>query len=353
MPLYYQETQLKNIANAIRAKTGRTDQIAAKDFSSTILGLDIVNSAVDRPTQWLSTNSNTSGDFVNLLVAIFPNNTSPISFAATGSNYSVDWGDDTTTNYNAAETATHTYSYANVSSDTFFEQRGYRQAVIKILPDTALSTINFNIKPAGVLSNDASSTILEINGKIGNCSGISLRGNTSSANISHRMLESITIAGNNSQSDFNYLFSSCYSLKSVNIDMSNATSLDSTFSYCDSLEKIYGFNSANVTNFNNCFFRCSSLGMTPSINFTNAANLTNIFNYCYNLREVNMVQNTLTKNIVINGMMMTAEAINYMFSMLPDRTGLTALIITVADCPGKVNCNTSIATTKNWSVVLS
>ena len=134
----------KDIAEAIRGKTGKTDLLLpsemAGEISSITSGGEVIeNEQYIRPTEWLAMpERDESRDQIFILVAIYEDTNLPITINTTG-ECTVSWGDinDTVVTGSANE---FTFTWDNVSPDSLFDLWGYRQSLIKIECDKDLLT---------------------------------------------------------------------------------------------------------------------------------------------------------------------------------------------------------------------
>lgn len=171
------------------------------------------------------------------------------------------------------------------------------------------------------------------------------------------------------------MLDSCYSLKSVpNFNITTScTSLSLLCNNCWSLEKAPTFsNSSGVTNITSMLRYCKSLTTVPSYVFGNVTGTllnatfeycdslqicpnitvgtlytsnTSFLNTCYSLKRMLM---PLRFTFTVANAKMSANALNEMFSILPTVTGQT---VTITGNYGASTCDTSIATSRGWTVV--
>lgn len=185
--------------------------------------------------------------------------------------------------------------------------------------------------------------------------------------------------------NMNYMFGNCSSLeKAPNMDFSAATDISSMFRGCSSLLSVPAIDTSNVTKINELFYECYSLLETPPIDTTKC--IGSYYNYnhfysCPNLLKIGTV--TLSKDIEIaignylakppvaeisvayneldppafsktvpiklNYTQLSAEALNRLMEQLPDGNGKT---LDLKYNPGSATCDPSIATAKNWTVLV-
>lgn len=106
-----------------------------------------------------------------------------------------------------------------------------------------------------------------------------------------------------------YMFSSCYSLKKLDVSKFNTgkvTNFKSMFSDCGSLTSldVSSFNTENVTNMEKMFFLCSSLTSLDLSNFNtkNVTDMNGMFHRCFNITSINL-SNFNTSNVTDMGSM--------------------------------------------------
>jgi len=123
-------------------------------------------------------------------------------------------------------------------------------------------------------------------------------------------------------------FEGCYTLQKIApIDCTGVTSLQQTFNNCNLLEEI------ELTN-------CDSIAGTNCTYYT--------FNQCLLLRK--LTAQGLKVTFSVANCSLDATALNELFTSLG--TPATTQIVTVKGNPGASTCDTSIATAKNWTVVI-
>jgi hypothetical protein len=99
-----------------------------------------VYNSYQRPSEWLALPTLTEGEQkVVGLYAIYPSNSTFVAFTCAG-NYTVNWGDGTTEDFDASTIAQRNIQYESFSgqTETF---RGYKQCIITITPQTVLTLI--------------------------------------------------------------------------------------------------------------------------------------------------------------------------------------------------------------------
>ncbi|HNP42449.1 MAG TPA: hypothetical protein PKI24_23035, partial [Nitrospira sp.] len=108
-----------------------------------------------RPSDWLTMPTVGSSDqkFVGLL-AVYDHGSNHVAISA-AENYTVDWGDGSSTeNIASGVTASHVYTYSSISDSTLCT-RGYKQVLVTVVPQSGknLTTLNLQVKHANSPSN--------------------------------------------------------------------------------------------------------------------------------------------------------------------------------------------------------
>ena len=268
-----------------------------------------------RPSDWLPMPTNiTSADQIFVgLHAVFESgqNYCAFSFTTSTGQYQVDWGDGTVTLHNSNTIAQKNYDYASISNSTICS-RGYKQVIIKVTPVSGnLLTCNFQQRfvttPA---QNQAySSGFLECILSMPNASSggsITFGGIT----IRHAYCEKVDIKTIGNATSMQTMFYNCYSLQSVPLfNTQNVTVMDSMFRNCTSLQSVPLFNTQNVTNMVNMFYNCFSLQSVPLLNTQNVTTMSNMFQNCYSLQSVPLFN---TQNVtVMSSMFQNCYSLNF------------------------------------------
>ena len=245
------------------------------------------------PTDWLTyTVPTASEQKVIGTVAVFnqDSNYFAVNIITTdGSQYTVDWGDGTTSNHNSGVTAEKNYTWSSISSGTVTSE-GYRQAIVTITPTTAgrtfsSLTLNRRHSALGAGSNSAINPWLSLSIAAPNATSIALSGsstttvNTSIAQQIQIISSNITTAGS--------LFSNCYALQDVVFNTSaTLTTASAMFSSCRMLKVAPFFNTASVTTMSSMFSSCLSLKSVPLYNTASVTTMSSMFNGCVALETV-------------------------------------------------------------------
>ena len=169
------------------------------------------------------------------------------------------------------------------------------------------------------------------------------------------------------------MFLNCYSLENVPIyDTALVTSMASMFNACSSLRSVPFFNTASCTNFGSMLAGCYRLTTFPQFDTNQATLMANMFSNCFSLSEVPAIScagvtssgqmpapvecKSLKRYLVTdinysinlsNALMLTATALNEIYTNLPTVIGQT---ITVTGLAAAGSDDPTIASAKGWSV---
>lgn len=208
-----------------------------------------------RPSEWLPIPAVGANEEVFYgLYAVWNTTVNPCALLCngTGAGYTVDWGDGTTTNHAFNSKAQKNYVYADLSADTEF--RGYRQALVKVTPQSGatITLIDF-------IQNHSSYSYAYHTGWLymySNFTTINSHkiGAQGVGDIQHRNCEEVYV-------------------KSI----STQTSLQGLFMYMPNLKKVNNFNTSNVTNINYMFYNAFEIIEIPLYDFGNVTTATNAF----------------------------------------------------------------------------
>jgi hypothetical protein len=95
-----------------------------------------------RPADWLAMPA-TAANQIDILTAVTDTDSNYVALSATVSagTYNVDWGDGSvSTGVTSGTNAEHKYDFADADLDGTLSSRGYKQALIKITPNTGGAT---------------------------------------------------------------------------------------------------------------------------------------------------------------------------------------------------------------------
>ena len=326
-----------------------------------------------RPSDWLTMPTLTDADEkIVMLAAVYDSGSNFVAVECTG-DYTIDWGDGSThENIASGVKAERNINYADLSPDTLCS-RGYRQTIITIKPQTVGGLITANLaEQHSVTTSGYASQIIECTISAPNITTINFK---SSGSVFSAMLESFTLNSNALTSASN-MFYLCYGLINVLFKKQLGSGKISTagmFHSCRSLKKI-DLSLLVSSNLYNMFHSCSSLLKIPDIKTESLADSRYMTRDCGALVEIGEIDVSsvsaayILSTIIFNNMSiasskiigakfghsyensnLSANSINAIFENL--QTITTEEIITITGNWGADTCDTTIATTKGWTVV--
>jgi hypothetical protein len=193
-------------------------------------------------------------------------------------------------------------------------------------------------------ARDENNLPLNINLTINTSSGFNLIG-------SSHLTELGNITAPLTTSFQSFLLNSVLLKKVGSINASSAGNLVSAFAQCVKLTGVINItSSALLTNINTVLQSCFLVDGLIISNCTNVLNTgtTNAVNGCKNLKT--LILTGLTRGITVDDCLMEATEINAFFTSLGTAAGSQTIFI--RRNPGSATCNTSIATTKGFTVVI-
>ena len=372
-----------------------------------------------RPTDWLPIPAPTSGATeVYVLYAVLENELNFVTIAGTTTG-TLNWGDGTPTLWLNGTSQNNIYDYNTLSGSVNVNEFGenYKQVLIKLEFTVPGSFMRIDRNGSNPLLLNKVSSLMQITVygdklqsldcgfnrfqpyfkilDVSQATNVSINGNSvqwsSRVNLEKYLINPITTVvltdglRNNLRiknfGDFNSLTTdstSFFNLSNVetinNVNLTNTTSLQSTFRDCELLKSIGNINaplatnvtsafrgcrllrdlgditiSSNITSLVEMFFSCTTLRRIVFTNsLINVTNVTTFINGCVNLRTLITPDLRLGLNIANN--QMSATALNSWFTSLGTAAG--SQTITVTGNPGAATCNPSIATAKGFTVVI-
>ena len=262
-----------------------------------------------RPSEWLTLPSiSLNEQVIHILVAVFESGLNTLAFRVSG-NYTVDFGDGNIINYTANGAGASDFNRGNIMwsgvSNTTLTSYGYRQAIVKITPQSGQTLTVFDINETQATPNVYyRSNVLDIKMGGPSISTLDVRGN-------HPMLDQFEYVGLNNITIGSSLFSGSNIRKIVQIDCSKMTTMSSMFSgmpYLVSLpstlstsactnmdsmlasmgklEYIPTMDVSKVTNMYRMFYGSSRIREIPVFNSVLCTNMYQMFNTCSRLRRV-------------------------------------------------------------------
>lgn len=296
-------------------------------------GQAVVNETWVRPSDWLPMPTITPGEQkVCMLFAVW-NGNNYLRLAPTGTAYTVDWGDGTTPENVALNTAVdHNFSWVDYSGSTL-TSLGYRQAVVTVTPQGGGTFASFGMVNAKHPSaaSAASTGLLDFEASLPT-SAIPLMGGLSTPQqhfyMQHFKLWSATTAG-----AWSGTFRSCQALRVIEgLELSAPTSLDSTFLGCTSMIHAPALNTENVNNFSGAFQSCLRMVSVPAYDYSSATTINGMFNGCTSLRTVGAM-NTGTVTDFASAFL-TCSSLTSIAAL--DTTSAVTLSSTFKDCKSLV-----------------
>ena len=318
-----------------------------------------------------------------------------VALTAAG-DYTVDWGDGTTTNHASGSTAQKQYDYATIPN-TGEASLGYRQVIIQVYPQAGqnLTSLSLQVRhnQSGLSAYIPGWLEVAVNGS--NLAALSIGGSislsyleqatigdhamTSAANLFQncRVLRSVPLFNTAAVTTMVSMFQSCSSLTTVPLfNTAAVTTMASMFQSCSSLTTVPLFKTASVTNMASMFANCTQLAAAPAFNIAGAsAAMSSMFSGCSSLVSVrleNMATALNTANVFLNcpslssiampgyfrdgfsvaNCKLSPAALNALYASLGTAAGSVAAArtITVTGNWGTVSDDPTIATAKNWTV---
>jgi len=254
--------------------------------AQTIVDYDTTPLPLTLPTDWLELPSISSGDtVVYLLAAIYENTNNHLALNCSG-NYTVEWGDGIPVNYSANTKAETIIHWSGVSSSSF-STAGYRQAIVKVYPQSGatFTTFNMNVNHTSVRNTSYRKHWLEIK--------LSAPLLTTFTTSSAPLLGRFEWVGTNRFPSFQSFFSvwatSLQKITSLDVSsfVNTSLGLHAMFQNCTELREIPDASTWNFgplcTNMDLMFNGCTKIKTIPYINFTNTILFSSVFALTTNL----------------------------------------------------------------------
>jgi len=129
-----------------------------------------------------------------------------------------------------------------------------------------------------------------------------------------------------------------------------ATNITSTFNGCTNLTGVINITTSSLlTAMTSAFSGCFLLDGVNISNCSGVTTLVQMFNLATNVKSI--ILSGLTRGVTVDDCLMEATAIDALFTSLGTASG--SQTISVRRNPGSETCNTSIATTKGFTVVVA
>lgn len=257
-----------------------------------------------KPSDWLTyTVPSASDQKVIGTVAVFNQDSNYFAILAAttdASQYTVDWGDGTTSDHISNSVAEKNYTWSSISSGTLTSE-GYRQAIVTITPKIAgrtFSQLNLNRRHSALTASTTFfSPWLSLAIAAPNAATLSIGASSSTTTVITALLQQVQIISSNITSAAS-LFTNCYALQDVTFNTSGTlTSTSSMFNSCRNLKVAPYFNTASVTNMSNMFNACPVLESVPLYNTASVTTMATMFNGCYSLKNVPFLNTALVTNM--------------------------------------------------------
>jgi len=343
-----------------------------------------------RNPDWLSLPdiSNTTGKLVGLFLVYEDEIDNSLRFVShPNNNYTVDWGDGSAIGTSVSGTIQYTYNYSTLSSSISVDEQGrnYKQVVFEVNvilfqqptsqfgPRNA-NTTNYSYNIADVIStlpslfsNNATLPALErlIQTNV-TSSTLNLSGQYAGAKMPKlRIFELNPVTHNFAQTAFQSMgfieemdidFLSSISTLAVCFDRSRMKRLKlKTVSSvasnlcrdCHSLFEAY-IEGPGVTTYAGAWSNNTSLRKLEVYGMSTVTTFTTPLTNCTNLETV--IFDGLTLGFSVNGSRMTATALNALMTSLGNANGSQNLDF--RNTPGAATCDTTIATSKGYTVTI-
>ena len=293
-----------------------------------------------RPLDWLSLPDVTGGQKFAGLHRI-DQDSNFVALTAAG-DYTVDWGDGTTTDHATGTTAYKQYSYSAISS-VGESTLGYRQVIIQVYPQSGqnLTSLSLPVRhnQSGISTytpgwldvavNSASLTALSISsssvpllylqqaavlqnaiismaGLFHSCrqlQAVALPFTATVTNMSSMFsgcyaLSAVPLFNTAAVINMSSMFASCYSITTVPLfDTTAVTAMSSMFNTALALTAVPLFNTAAVTSTANMFNSCHALTTVPLFNTAAVVDMSNMFSSCYSLTTVPLFNTAAVTNM--------------------------------------------------------
>lgn len=264
-------------------------------------------SEYQRPSDWLEipTMDGTKDD-IYILNGVSTNGINKLYFKVSGTG-TIDWGDGNVESFTgvAQQTFEHSFTYGDLSDNSFTTHNNTKQALVHIQGDrgaiTYFSTAGIAYKyvnEAGTtitLNYNISTDIYQISANVQSCRVYC--SNNATVN-KHKKMEIFDWVGTITTTNMDHMFRECNKLTSIpHLDTSNATTMFYMFYNCFSLTTILQLDTKNVTDMSNMFRNCQSLKAIPLLDTSNVKNMSNMFEYCNSLTTIPLLDTSNATNM--------------------------------------------------------
>jgi hypothetical protein len=245
-----------------------------------------------RPTEWLPMPVMTPTDQrIAMLVAVKNDDMNVVWFyISTTAGFTVDWGDGVVGNFTSgAQTIGHKYQYADTDLTDTSSTLGYKQALVDITVSGSTITQFYlgtgsppgNLLASGYVYNQAydyAQDIKEIKCSIPSVAALAFGGSASI--IMAEKVTCLAYGGTSASGLFNYM----PMLEIIDMNLSTMTNYASCFTNCYSLKTVPQLNNTGLANYGIAFQNCYSLITIPA--FHSASSLNSTFSGCISLEYV-------------------------------------------------------------------
>lgn len=207
-------------------------------------------------------------------------------------NCTVNWGDGNTDTVYGNSTATHTYLYGSLASNTL-SSKGYRQAIVTITPNSnsSLRAVDINRSGYGTLVYNARWLDVAIAGPY--LTKFSVGKSTNK--VQWRSLERVRIL-NSKHNSWAYQFATCVALRAFSVKSSISVYFTNyMFLTCYSLQSLSLFDTSNVVDMSYMFSGAIGLSTIPCLNTSSVKNMYGMFNGCTSLKNVPLLNTSSVK----------------------------------------------------------
>ncbi len=246
-----------------------------------------LNTSYERPSDWTDLPALSQGDEkVYLLVNVGEPDGSNYMRLKFRGDFTVDWGDGSTTNHATNTDADHEFLWANAPSNSLTSQ-GFRQVIVTVTPQAGSQLTEWILSSTPYVPADS-----EYNGSVnhGVCR-VKMAG-TNFTNMSLAMyfytgLQEFEFIGTNNITNFSNTFKGSGIIKVTELDTSNGTNLNNMFASCNQLIEIPALDLSSSTNISYMFTTCTCITKLPKMTLpVSCTNLQYVFYNCYKLQEV-------------------------------------------------------------------
>jgi hypothetical protein len=334
------DTKISALTDA-GALTGAELLLLSQSGADRKLALSALSTYVEswvRPSDWVAMPA-TAANQIDILAAVTNDASNHVAVRATVSagTYNVDWGDGTSsTGVTSATNAEHTYDYTDVDLGAL-TTRGYKQALIKITPNTGGANITaFDIgqKHTRTSLNAYSNPWLDIQVNCPSATAAVYR-----SGVEARMVERISIVAIGALTTLASAFQNCSSLQSVSFpagSLTGITTLASAFNGCASLQTV-SFPSGSLTgvlSLSSAFTGCVSLKAIafPAGSLGSVTTLLGAFNGCSSLKAVTFPAGSLASTTIMSTAFFSCVSLQNISFPSGSLSGVTTLSSIFSGC---------------------